>query len=360
MNKLTKKTVGKFGIFAPIALIILVAGILVAAIFGFHSSPEYSDMTTLSVNVNSYYSEKRVEAVDAACKGAFDSANLRVRFQETDVRTSLNSYDVVYCFYADSDVDFSDLKSNVEERLHDAATATGSDETYLYGLETLIRVTVNEKSAVATVAKHFVLRAAIAAGVLLVATFVYVLLRHKSAAAFTAIAIAAGTLLLTVAFTAICRLPVSAMSSNAWFISLLVGALFGTIVAAKMHEAEKNPENAEDLAEDLVVKGTAEKTLLLLSAGIALGTILIGATGTSPVQWFSLIVLLGTVSALYVSAILFPAVYPPILKKLLASRAKKRRYDYVKKGKSSKSSKKEVGAEITAEQTPTNGAEKAE
>ena len=352
MNKFTKKIAGKFGIFAPIALAILIAGIVVAAIFGFNTAPAYSDVKTLTVKVNSYYTEERVSAVKDVCKAEFSKAGVSSLFDETDVSTSLNNYEIVYCFKADEKADFAELKKNVEEKLTAAAEASGENKTALEGLQTLLRVTVNEKTAMRTATRHFALRAAIAGGVLLLAVFVYVSLRHKLAAGLAAAAIALVTLGLTVALTAICRIPFSAMSVNAWFISLLFGALFGTIAAGRMHAAEKDEENAGLDAKEITVKGASEKTLFALSAGIALGTLLIGAMGFTPAQWFSLLVIAGLASALFTAGILYPAMYSSILKKLLVSRAERSRYDYVKK---SRSEKKKNAAQATESAAAENG-----
>lgn len=336
MNKFTKKIVGKFGIFAPVALAILVAGILVACIFGFNTAHAYDDMTTLTVSVTSYKSDNRVEAVEKVCEGALEEVGIRSYFHEVDVRTSMNSYDIVYCIENASEEDLATLKLYVETKIHNASEATGEDETALKGLEDFMRVTINEKIALRTATKHFALRASIAAVVLLAAAFVYVLLRHKLAAAVSATVIALLTLALTVALTAIFRMPFSTLSVGIWFIALVLGETFGTVTAAKMHETEKDKENEGLTAKELTEKGSSEKTLLVLSAAIALGVLLIGIMGISPVQWYALNALLALASALFTAGVLFPATYPAILEKLLVSRAKKRRYDYKKSAKKEK------------------------
>lgn len=67
MNKFTKKVAGKGKLFLPIALAILIAGIVIAAIFGLNVAPEYDAEKTLKIHVNSYYSDARVEAVENVC-----------------------------------------------------------------------------------------------------------------------------------------------------------------------------------------------------------------------------------------------------------------------------------------------------
>ena len=50
MNKFTNKIAGKFKIFLPAALLILVAGIVLAAIFGMNTAPEYGSEKTLKIH----------------------------------------------------------------------------------------------------------------------------------------------------------------------------------------------------------------------------------------------------------------------------------------------------------------------
>lgn len=351
MNKFTKKVVGKRGLFLAIALVIIVAGIVIGAIFGFNAAPAYDDVKTVTVKVTSYYTEDRVNEVKKICDDEFSSAKISPLFTEVDVSTSLNNYEVVYCFKAKETADFAAIKTSIETKLNASATATGENQTALSGLQSFLRVSINSKEAVRTATNHFALRASIAGAVLLVVVFVYMALRHKLAAGCATLLMSLTTLALTAALTAICRIPFYATSVNAWFISLLFGAVFGTIVAGKTHEAEKEGAESGKSAEEITIEGAGNRTLFVLSAGILLGTILIGAMGITPTQWFAVLVLLGLVSAFFTAGVLYPAVYPSVLTKLLASRAAKRRYDYAKKAKAPKKNKK-GGEETATEEAP--------
>ena len=167
--------------------------------------------------------------------------------------------------------------------------------------------------------------AAIAGGVLLVAVFVYTAIRHKLAGGVIAAAITLVTLALTTALTVIVRVPVSSTCANALFLSTVLGAVYGVAVAGKMRKAETNEENEGLSAKEIVAKEMPEKPLLIATCALAVGIVLIGAMGISPVQWLSLIALLGLVSAYFTAGILFPSVYPPIFEKLQKKRAAKPR-----------------------------------
>ena len=128
----------------------------------------------------------------------------------------------------------------------------------------------------------------------------------------------------------IVRVPVSSTCANALFLSTVLGAVYGVAVAGKMRKAETNEENEGLSAKEIVAKEMPEKPLLIATCATTVGIVLIGAMGISPVQWLSLIALLGLASAYFTAGILFPSVYPPIFEKLQKKRAAKRRYDYKK------------------------------
>lgn len=325
MNKFTNKIAGKFKIFLPAALLILVAGIVLAAIFGMNTAPEYGSEKTLKIHVNSYYSEERVNAVESACAKVFSDKSVDESYKRVERSASANDYTIVYSFKGD----FSDEKLN-ELRTEVAAKLTGENGA-LNGIDEDL-VSVSASSSVPHTARsaHFILRAAIAGGVLLVAVFVYTAIRHKLAGGVIAAAITLVTLALTTALTVIVRVPVSSTCANALFLSTVLGAVYGVAVAGKMRKAETNEENEGLSAKEIVAKEMPEKPLLIATCATAVGIVLIGAMGISPVQWLSLIALLGLASAYFTAGILFPSVYPPIFEKLQKKRAAKRRYDYKK------------------------------
>ena len=122
MNKFTNKIAGKFKIFLPVALLILVAGIVLAAIFGMNTAPEYGSEKTLKIHVNSYYSEERVNAVETACAKVFSDKSVDESYKRVERSASANDYTIVYSFKGD----FSDEKLN-ELRTEVAAKLTGEN-----------------------------------------------------------------------------------------------------------------------------------------------------------------------------------------------------------------------------------------
>ncbi len=349
MNKLTNKVAGKGKIFLPIALAILIAGIVLAAIFGVNVAPAYSSEKALKIHVNSFYSEERVNSVESALAPIFSKESVDESYIRVEQSTSANDFTIVYAYKGK-------LSSATLESLRDkAAEALVGENGALDGLdEDLVTVSTSYLEPHTVLSKGFALRAAIAGGVLLIAVFVYTAIRHKLAAGVIAAAITFVSLALSASLTVIVRVAVSSTCVNAWFLSETLGAIFGVVVAGKLHKGESSKENEGLSAKEIVEKEMPEKPLLVAAAAVLLGFVIIGAAGTSPVQRLSLIAIFGAVSAYFTAGILFPAVYPPILEKLQKKRAEKRRYDY-KKNKTAKD-KKAVNAES---ETKINGAEQA-
>lgn len=355
MNKMTKKIVGKYGIFAPIALVVLIVGIVFTALFGWNVAPSYDAAKTVTISVNSTYTEARETELNSAAESVFDSKALQYDFVRTEENTT-NNYSVVYSFSDSIDADMEEVCSLIREKI---AEKTANVDGALYGLDDFIFVTSSAKTPLTVRSSHFILRAVIAAVVVLVVAFIYVALRHKIAAAVVAVSVAACSLLLTMSLVAIVRVPVSANCVNALILSLLFGVVYGTLVASRLHATVRDKENGSLSAKELVVKAAPEKLSVGSAAALAVGLLLIGAMGTTPVQWLVLVAVLGLFSAYFSAAILFPALCPAFLGKVLESRAKKKRYDY-KKEKKSKRKKSVKETQIVSEEQPVAAQESSD
>ena len=343
MNKFTNKLAGKGKIFLPIALAILIAGIVIAAIFGLNVAPEYASEKTLTIRLE-FSSPARVEAIKTTCAKVFSDNSVDESYVRVEDAT--NESIIVYSFKDDfSNEKLDALRNEVQLKLTaDEGAFSGFDED-------LVSVSVSSLSVYTAFSKGFVLRACIAGGVLLIAAFVYAALRHKLAAGVIAAAISFVSLALTAALTAILRIPVSSTCANALFLAEALGAVFGVVVAGKMHAAETSEENEGLTAKEIVAKAMPGKSLFVAAAATLLGFVIIGAAGISPVQRLAVIAIFGVLSAYFTAGILFPAIYPPIFERLQKKRAEKRRYDY-KKNKPAKE-------KLSADDTTTNAAEHA-
>lgn len=320
MSKLTK-TVGKWKLWTVVSAIIVAAGIIVAAIFGFNADYTASDVKTMTVKLDSYVSvsDVKTEKVKDICESALEKAGLKDAYT-MDGETS-GGGELVYVFSAKTD----------DKKLAEVKTAVESE---LAGA--ILYVTANSERAAATLAAGYLWRAALAGAVVLLAEFIYIAVRYKlNMGAAAAISSLTGTL-LTVALVALVRLPVTASLAYAGAFALLYTTVTSMLALNKMRENFKTDEYKEKSADEAIVSSLPVKTILAFAAVSAVALVLVGAIAVASVRWFAIAALIGVLAGTFASLIFMPAIYLP-LKKLSDKRAAERaRYDYKKSGKDKK------------------------
>lgn len=173
MSKLTK-TVGKWKLWTVVSAIIVAAGIIVAAIFGFNADYTASDVKTMTVKLDSYVSvsDVKTEKVKDICESALEKAGLKDAYT-MDGETS-GGGELVYVFSAKTDdKKLAEVKTAVESALETATADSGE----LAGA--ILYVTANSERAAATLAAGYLWRAALAGAVVLLAEFIYIAVRYK-------------------------------------------------------------------------------------------------------------------------------------------------------------------------------------
>ena len=330
MSKLTK-TVGKWKLWTVVSAIIVAAGIIVAAIFGFNADYTASDVKTMTVKLDSYVSvsDVKTEKVKDICESALEKAGLKDAYT-MDGETS-GGGELVYVFSAKTDdKKLAEVKTAVESALETATADSGE----LAGA--ILYVTANSERAAATLAAGYLWRAALAGAVVLLAEFIYIAVRYKlNMGAAAAVSSLTGTL-LTVALVALVRLPVTAALAYAGAFALLYTTVTSMLALNKMRENFKTDEYKEKSADEAIVSSLPVKTILAFAAVSAVALVLVGAIAVASVRWFAIAALIGVLAGTFASLIFMPAIYLP-LKKLSDKRAAERaRYDYKKSGKDKK------------------------
>ena len=327
MSKLTK-TVGKWKLWTVVSAIIVAAGIIVAAIFGFNADYTASDVKTMTVKLDSYVSvsDVKTEKVKDICESALEKAGLKDAYT-MDGETS-GGGELVYVFSAKTDdKKLAEVKTAVESALETATADSG---------ELAGAILANSERAAATLAAGYLWRAALAGAVVLLAEFIYIAVRYKlNMGAAAAISSLTGTL-LTVALVALVRLPVTASLAYAGAFALLYTTVTSMLALNKMRENFKTDEYKEKSADEAIVSSLPVKTILAFAAVSAVALVLVGAIAVASVRWFAIAALIGVLAGTFASLIFMPAIYLP-LKKLSDKRAAERaRYDYKKSGKDKK------------------------
>ncbi len=329
MSKIFSKTLKKTTLMSVILAVLLAAAIVVGALFGFNKSVAMDDSATLTVTVNTFaYNNDKAE-ITKTCEKAFDAAKVSAEYV---VEGEMNGDSCELVFVFDKKVDTASLKDSVK-----TALTTGFASAS-------INVSASKEVAQAVVAKHFLLRAAIAAAVFAVVAFAYVAMRYKSV--WTGLAVCASVFLsmaLTVGLLVLTRLPVTVSTASVVAVAGLLTAVFVLLTLGKVRSARKEDESAN--TEDLLSSKTAVKETLTLGGGLAAAMVLVGILGKTTAAWYAAAALIAIAVALLISLFYAPALYLSV-KRIEDSKSKS---GYVGAKKSAKKAKATEQAEETEE-----------
>ncbi len=325
MSKIFSKTLKKTTLISVILAVILAAAIVVGALFGFNKSVTMDDNATLTVTVNTFAYNNDKEEITKTCEKAFDGANVSAEYV---VEGEMNGDSCELVFVFDKKVDTAALKDSVKTALTTSFASAS------------INVSASKEVAQAAIAKHFLLRAAIATAVFAVLAFAYVAIRYASvwtglavgASVFLSMALTAGLLVLT-------RLPVTVSTASVVAVAGLLTAVSVVLTLGKVRAARKEDEN--ESTEALLSSKLAAKETLTLGVGLAVAMVIVGILGKTTAAWYAAAALVAIAVAVLISLFYAPALYLSV-KKIEDSKSKS---GYVGAKKSAKKAKETEQAE---------------
>ena len=288
MSKIFSKTVKKTTLWSVIIAIVLAAAIVVCAVFGFNKDLALKDSKTMTVSLNAYIYNTQLEEVKEDLEETLNANYVLEGSMSGDVSELL--------FVFDSDADLTALKAEVESYLADKKANAEGWANAKYS------VSVSEEVATAVLAKHYVLRAAIAGAVLAVLAFVYVAIRYNLAGGIVAGVSVLLSMLLTAALIVLTRVYVTSTAAYAIGFAGLLTAAAVLFTLNKIRAAQK--EEGTSVAEAVAAKET-----LYVAAVVAAGMILVGVLGGAAAFWFAASALLAVVAAVAISLVFAPAMY---------------------------------------------------
>ena len=253
MSKLSK-TIGKFKLWGILAAVVIVAGIVIAAIFGFNTDAALSDSRTLSVRLDSYVTDDRTALIREVCEEEIGGAGLGDKYSMTS-EFSGTGCEIVYAFSSSVDESaVAAVKTAVENRLTEA---TGTQGNALYGA--YVYVTSNAETVSAVLPEGYIWRAVLAGVVAVVLEFIYVAVRYKLNMGIAAAASTLAGTLLTLALVALVRIPVTASVAYVGAFALLFTTILSLFAFGKMRADFKTDEYKEKSAEDAIVSSLPAK-----------------------------------------------------------------------------------------------------
>ncbi len=350
MSKFFSKTVKKTTLWSVIIAVILAAAVVVGVLFGFHKDATLADAKTLTVSVNKVIYEDKKDEIQDECKRLLGKTNIKYV-----VEGEMSGDECQLILVFDKDVDLGEVKDTIQgvfdEKKEKEDAWKGS----------FIDVSASTEVTASILAKHYVLRAAIAAGVIAVLAFAYMAIRYQkiSVGLLAGLFVALG-MGLTTALVILTRVFVTTSVAG---VIALAGLLTAAMVAfnfGKLHAAKKESDASLD---ELVVSSLAVKEILLLAGSIAVAMVVVGAVGRTAAAWFAVSALLAIVASTFVALIFAPAAYLSVATWLGAKPAKNA---YVGAKKTSKKEKKasapkaeEAPAATPVEEAPVESLEEA-
>ena len=292
MSKIFSKTVKKTTLWSVIIAVVLAAAIVICALFGFNKDLALKDSKTMTVSLNAYIYNTQLDEVKDDLQDKLDADYVLEGSMSGDVSELL--------FVFDADADLTALKAVVETYLADKKANAEGWANAKYS------VSVSAEKATAVLAKHYVLRAAIAGAILAVLAFAYVSIRYKFAGGLVAGVSVLLSMLLASALIVLSRVYVTSTAAYAIAIAGLLAAAATLFTLNKIRNAQK--EEGASL-EETVVSSIAAKETLYVAAVVAVGVILVGVLGGATALWFAASALLAIVAAVVVSLVFAPAMY---------------------------------------------------
>ncbi|MBR2646511.1 MAG: hypothetical protein IKD47_03035 [Clostridia bacterium] len=304
MSKLTN-TVKKGTIWSVILGVILVAAIVVGAMFGVNKATAVKDAETLTVTVNRFAYATQEETILSECEDAFADAGVEYISCQA-AKMSGDFYEVVYTFEAD--VELNAVKEALQATFDGRVAAEGD---VLQDADVI--VSSGSEDVLVAIAEGYVLRGVIACVVLAVLAFAYVAIRYNLGVGITTgIATLVG-MGLTAGIAVLARIPVTASLLYVVGISGLMTAVCVLLTMNKIRSSEATDEAAEEtIAANIATKEIALLAICGAVVCVALGVV--GAIVNPAILWFAVATLVAVAVSAFVGIVYAPALYLPFKK----------------------------------------------
>ena len=264
-KKFTNRVIGKPVLLALLSLIVIVAGIVVAAVCGFNRAATTDDAKVLSVNLENIIYEQKLEDVEELCEKTFEKADVDYNYAQYGEMQGGNQ-ELVYVF--DKDVDLSAVETVIETALKAAYP-----DNFSY-------VTTHVETVEVSLPTNYIVWSAVASAIAAVLAFIYVSIRHSLAAGLSLCAAMLFGFGLTFSVFALTRIPVTASFTYLMPFAMLVTAIMAMCTFSKIKDLAKSEKGKELSAKELTEESVATKEILTFAIVVAVALVLVGAIAT--------------------------------------------------------------------------------
>ena len=299
MNKLCEK-MKNVTLLSVIMAIVLAASIVITAIFGVNYAATVSDQKTLTITINRYFYDNRLDDVKDVCESDKEFKKLSVKYTYNG-EMSGDECELVYVFDVSTKLDAvkDSLKATFADKTKDGGAWDGA----------FIDVSTASETLQTNVPTSYVVKAAIAVAVFAVLAFIYVALRYRLYMGATVALAIVLSVVLTAAVILLARIPVTSSVLYVGVISSVLAAIFAVFTMNKIRS-----NNEEISAEEKVYASVATKEIAVLTAVLGASLVLVGAIATAAVRWFAVCALVALLVSALIGLVFVPAAYLPMRK----------------------------------------------
>lgn len=321
---MTKRFPGKLlPVWLAISAALILAGIILMAIFGFHYAA--AERKTVEISFDAVVTiEEKDDALETLCEDAFENAKLS--YSDKRVSNELNSSYItstgnkLLTYTFDGKTDDAAIEAAVKAiRDNVSANADFANAEIVVSAHTL----AGEKFFEAA------WRGGVALGVAAIVGLIYIGFRFGIGQAVAGLAACVNDTMVTLAVLAITRIPVYAYTPVLLAgIAAVISLIAWLAQCMKMRENFKDPAYASLSAQEAVGEScaTSWKFLLCFLAPIACAFIVFGAVATSGLRLFAFTALIPIALSLYSSFLLAPATLVPLKSKFDKMKIRRKRY----------------------------------
>lgn len=298
MNKLCQK-MKNVTCLSVIMAIVLAVSIVITAIFGVNYAATVNDQKTLTVTINRYFYDNRLDDVKAVCEKEFERLSVTYTY-----KGEMNGDECELMYVFDKGVDLERAKTSLKNTFAEK-TKEGGD----FG-GAFIEVSTASEVLQTKIPTSYVVRAAIAVAVFALLAFIYVALRYRLYMGLTTAIAVLLSAVMSSAIILLARIPVTSSVLYAAAISSVLSAIFTVLTMNKIRS------NTEELsAEERVYSSVATKEITAITATLGVALVLVGAIATWSVRWFAICALIALLVASLIGLVFVPATYLPLRKK---------------------------------------------
>ena len=293
-NKCISKTIHKGLWFSILVGVVLVLSIVFSVIFGVNYASNVSDNKTLTVKMETFFYNNKLEELEDVCKDEFDKQGLKVNYTYYGEMSGMNC-EVVYVFENAGNEKLQAVKDAIVSLIDTNTAENGVWHGYV------MRVTTGTENVDGAIPTSYTVKATIVAVVLSVVVGVYVAIRYGLWKGVIACIAPLMAMVFSASIIVLTRIPFTTSVFYAVAVGGLLAEVFTVLTLFKMRNADENEKG-----EQLVVNGVACKEILYIGLALGVALLLVGVIATWPVRWFALCALIALDTALYTGLFVVP------------------------------------------------------